>query len=81
MRDEPSKGRFNPPKMAHDPENEMLAAGAFRTGQVARKRVEEGVEAFATLQPAADQSGGRRPGHGASRVNGGTHLDDGDTTV
>jgi len=66
MRDEPREGRFEAAEVAHDPENEVLAAG--RSAPVMRRqRVEEGVESLAAFEPARNQASAAT--HAAGRAS------------
>jgi len=53
---------FQPARMAHDPENQVLAPRPLRARKLASKRVEQGVDPLAPFQPARHQLRRHRPG-------------------
>jgi hypothetical protein len=63
MCDQLGERGINATVMSHDVKDEILAASAFRAGERAWQGVEQGVDAFALVEPTRQQT--RRGGPGA----------------
>src|SRR6185436_10926206 len=72
------KCRINPAEMPDDAENQVLGSCARCAGEGARQVVEQGIDAFAAVEPSCHQPGGCKPrvgcGTAGRRRGSGAHA-------